>query len=145
MTVPRAPVMVRRSAAARRAWRELWRLLDEHDMAAEVYAPTVAVLAAHMGIADEAAEAVFRPINPLTGKREKRSLEEYLVGRNSQTSQELTVLRDSLRQVVKVAAEFGMSPAAQARIGADSGSDEPSPMMQYIKAMNERMKNRRVS
>lgn len=176
--------MVRRTAAARRHWRDIWRLLDDHEMADERYAPMVSILAVQLGLADDAAEAVFHPVDPITGSRFNRSLAEYLAGididpknetvnamreaalyatpdeaeplveflkmirataRNSQTAQELTVLRDSLRQAVAVAKEFGMSPASLAKIGGIEKAPEESPMMAYIRAANERMKNRRAA
>lgn len=141
---PKPPGIVRRSAPARRAWRDLWKLLDTHEMGHDVYAPIVAVMAVELGIADEASNAIYRPIDQETGKRGKRTLEQYLDGRNSQTAQELTVLRDSLRQLAKLAGEFGTSPLSQKRVGVPAEKDEESPMMQYIRAANERLK-RRVS
>lgn len=137
MKTPRAPAIIRKSSSARRAWRDLWSLLDEQGMAEDIYRPMVAALSMELGLAEDAANAVFRPVNPYTGKRAKRTLEEYLDGRNSQTAQELTLLRDSLRQVAKLAAEFGASPAARKRIGSVEKSETESPMMQYIRTSNE--------
>jgi len=129
-------------------------MLDEQDMADPVYVPMITAMAMELGMAEDAANAIFHPINPYTNRRVKRSLEQYLTGsgpagfqglpRNSQTSQELTVLRDCLKQLAKLAGEFGTSPLSQKRIGAARKENEESPMIAYIRAANERMK-RRVS
>ena len=142
MSIPRAPGIVRRSPGARRAWRDLWELLEQNSLSQEVYSPMVTALALEIGLADEASNAIYRPMDPDTGKRTKRTLEQYLDGRNSQTAQELTVLRDALRQAAALAKEFAMSPLAQKRAGGSEKKQEESPMMQYIRAANERMKRR---
>jgi len=136
---PKAPALVRRSASARKAWRDLWRLLDEGDRADDVYAPMVAMIAVELGLADDASNAVYRPIDPATGKRGKRTLEEYLQGRNSQTAQELTLLRDSLKQAAKLVAEFGSSPLAEKKLGAKKPKQALSEMGEFIRAREERL------
>jgi hypothetical protein len=110
----------------------------------EIYAPQVTAMALELGLAEEAATAVYRPTDPETGKRYRRTLEEYLAGRNSQTAQELTVLRDSLREFSKLAAAFGTSPLSQKRIGATEKATEESPMMAYIRAANDRRPTRKT-
>lgn len=142
---PKAPAIVKRSTAASRAWRGLWALLADNGMDEEIYTPTVAILAVELGLADDASNAIYRPIDKDTGKRVKRTLEEYLVGRNSQTAQELTLLRDSLKHASILADKFGTSPYAQKKAGTTKAKNEESPMMAYIRAANERMRNQRVS
>ena len=145
MSAPRYPAMIKHSAGARRAWRETWRLLEAEGEARDIYRPVVTALAMNLGMAEDSAAAVFTVRDPDTGERTPQTLEEYLAGRNSQTAQELTVLRDSLRQAAKIALEFGMTPGARSRLGVEEKSAEESPMMQYIRAANARMKERRVS
>lgn len=130
-------------------------MLTEHDMADPVYMPMITAMAMELSMAEDAANAIYRPISPHTGKRVKRTLEQYLTGsgppgftgvpRNSQTSQELTLLRDSLKQLAKLAAEFGTSPLSKKRLGTGKKTAEESPMMAYIRAANDRASNRRVS
>jgi hypothetical protein len=134
--------MVRRSAASRRAWKDLWKLLEANQMAEAVYAPMVTVIAIEFGLAEDASNAIYRPLDPETRKRTKRTLEEYLAGRNSQTAQELTLLRDSLKQAAKLAEQFGTSPLAEKRVGAGEKSPGESPLMEYVRTANERMKRR---
>jgi len=139
---PKAPVMVRRSAAARKHWRDLWRFLEANEMADLVYVPMVTIIAIEFGLAEDASNAIYRPLDPTTGKRTKRTLEEYLDGKNSQTAQELTLLRDSLKQAAKIAEQFGTSPLAEKRVGAGEKGTGESPLMEYVRTANERMKRR---
>lgn len=136
----KAPAIVRRSKAASRAWREIWALLEEKGLDNDVYAPTVAIWAVELGLAEDAANAIYMPLDPATGERTPRTLEQYLAGRNSQTVQELTVLREALRNAGSLAGQFGTSPLAQKRAGVSSDEPKVSPMMQYIKDVNERRK-----
>jgi hypothetical protein len=138
----KAPRYLRNVPAARRAWRDLWALLEENGLGEELYEPMVSIIATELGLAEEASNAIFRPIDPETGRRVKRTLEQYLRGRNSQTSQELTVMRDSLKQAAKLIAGFPTSPAAEKQIGNNRGKNEESPMMEYIRTMNDRLKRR---
>lgn len=122
-------------------------------MAQPEYVPMITAMAVELGMAEDAANAIYRPLNPYTKKREKRTLEEYLEGvgpggmrgerRNSQTSQELTLLRDSLKQLAKLAAEFGTSPLSRKRLGTSAKKPDESPMMAYIRGANERMASSR--
>jgi len=134
------PPLVKKSKAATRAWREIWALLDEKSLANDVYAPTVAIWAIELGLAEDAANAIYNPLDHNTGERESRTLEQYLAGRNSQTIPELTVLREALKNASALAAQFGTSPLAQKRAGTTSDEPKVSPMMQYIKDVNERRK-----
>ena len=148
LQIPKAPAIIQRSATARKSWRELWGLLDEQDMADPAYVPMITAMAMELGMAEDAANAIYRPISPYSGKRVKRTLEQYLSGsgpagftgqpRNSQTSQELTLLRDSMKQIAKLASEFGTSPLSRKRLGASAKKTEESPMMAYIQAANAR-------
>lgn len=139
MKPPRAPYIVNRSKAAKRAWRDMWELLGDHDLDEQIYKPMLALVAVELGLAEEAANAIYRPMDRATGKRRERTLEEYLAGRNSQTAQELTLLRDSLKQAAKLISDFGTSPVSQRRMGGVEKKKEESPMMAYIRAANERM------
>lgn len=145
MKIPRAPVLIAKNPSALRAWNDLWVLLADNDMDQAIYAPTVMAMAMEMGLAEDASEAVYRPLNTATGERKEQTLEQYLAGRNSQTAQELTLLRDSLKQIARLAAEFGASPLAQKKVGNVQRQPDESPMMQYIRAANERMAKKKVS
>jgi phage terminase small subunit len=153
VTAPKPPAIVKQSAVAEKAWNDIWRLLDEQDMTDPAYVPTVTALAMELGIAEEMAAVIYSPIHPETGKPVARTLDQYLSGsgpkglegkpRNSQTTQALTVLRDSLKQIARLAAEFGSSPLAKKRLGVGKKDDEESPMMAYIRATNERLGGKR--
>jgi phage terminase small subunit len=136
----KAPAIVRQNKAASKAWREIWALLEEKGLASDVYAPTVAIWAVELGLAEEAANAIFLPIDAKSGERVPRTLEQYLAGRNSQTAQELTLLRDALKHAGSLAAQFGASPLAQKRAGTGGEEPKESPMMEYIKLANSRRK-----
>ena len=138
---PKAPTICK-TAAARKAFADLWLILENAGHDEEIYIPTVGVLATQMAIAVESATAVYTPIDPDTGKRTKRTLEEYLDGRNTHTMPELTIYREAMRNIVQIAGLFGGSPKAARAIGGIKEKTEDSPMMAYIKEANERMRRR---
>jgi P27 family predicted phage terminase small subunit len=73
-------------------------------------------------------DTIFRPLDPVTGKRVKRSLDEYLEGRNSQTQTELTNMHKFLDQYHRYMAGFGLEPVARNKIDLLENPVERDPM-----------------
>jgi len=74
-------------------------------------------------------DAIYRPIDQDTGKKYKRTLAEYMVGRNSQTAPEYAAMRNAYQTHKTYMAEFGLSPVARNRI------DLPEPKKDDIDPM----------
>jgi P27 family predicted phage terminase small subunit len=135
---PKAPSHL--NIFGKRLWRELYPVLDERGRIDETDLTTFEALCFHYGIYREAWRAIYRPIDPDTGKRRKRTLEEYLAGKNSQTQPELSVMRESLKEFEKLMSEFGLSPLSRKKAGTQEEKQSESPMMEYVRKMNERLK-----
>jgi P27 family predicted phage terminase small subunit len=125
---------------SKRLWRELYPLLAEEGRIAETDLSTFEAMCFHYGLYREAWQAVYRPRDPETGKRTKQTLEQYLDGKNSQTQPELSVLRESLKEFEKLMSEFGLSPLSRKKAGTTEKKQSESPMMEYVRKMNERLK-----
>ena len=132
------------NAFAKRLWTELYPQLEERGRIDDTDLTTFEALCHHYGLYREAWRAIYQPIDSESGKRRRQSLEEYLQGRNSQTQPELTVMRESLKEFEKLVGEFGLSPLARKKAGSGETQKSDSPMMEYVRAMNERMKRRAV-
>jgi len=125
---------------AKRMWRELYPILAEKGRIEDTDLGTFEALCHHYGLYRETWRAIYRPKDPYTGKRTKRSLEEYLDGKNSQTQPELSVMRESLKEFEKLMSEFGLSPLARKKAGTQEAKQTESPMMEYVRQMNDRLK-----
>jgi len=85
------------------------------------------------GIYRQARDAIFKPINPETGKRGQRTFAEYMRGRNSHTAPEYMVMKTSFQSYKALAAEFGLGPASRNRIDIPgSREDEMDPMERLL-------------
>jgi P27 family predicted phage terminase small subunit len=101
---PRPPAHL--NSFGKRKWKELYPVLEAADRIAEADLTTFEALCFHYGLYRETWRAIYRPLGP-DGKRRRRTLEEYLDGKNSQNAPELTVMRESLKEFEKLMSEFG--------------------------------------
>lgn len=114
LTVPKPPAGMNRWA--RRLWKDLIAELMEQQLVTTIDLATLELCCEAYGMYREAKDAVFHPRNLETGKRVRRSLAEYLRGRNSQTMPELTTMKNGWQLYKAYMAEFGLSPASRNRI-----------------------------
>jgi len=75
----------------------------------------------------QAHEAVYY-VRDAEGKRKRRSLGEYLIGRNSQTMPEYQAMNRNLAEIIRLLREFGMTPVARNRIDLPEKEDAQDPM-----------------
>jgi P27 family predicted phage terminase small subunit len=61
-------------------------------------------------------------------RRKRRTLGEYLRGRNSQTMPEYTAMNRHFENMTKLLREFGMTPVARNRVEIPEKEDEADPM-----------------
>ena len=119
-------------------WRELVGDLKEQGLLTALDLASLQLLCEAFGDFEEAKQALFYPVNPRTGKRVRRSLEQYLSGiepymraaelkkmdtadlsvlrRNSQTAPELAQRNRAYALFKSYLTEFGLSPASRNRI-----------------------------
>ena len=136
---------------ARRLWKKLAPELTDQELLTTLDLATLELLCAAYGDWKEAEQAVFRPLNPLTGKRERRSLEQYHSGRdtwikvdeltadvvvslrrNSQTSPELAERNRAYATYRAYMPEFGLSPASRNRINLPARKEPGQDPMEKI-------------
>ena len=129
-TVPKPPAGMNRWA--RRLWKELIEKLMEQDLVTTIDIVTLELCCDAYGIYREAKEAVFHPRDQKTGKRLRRSLAEYLRGRNSQTMPELTTMKTGWQLYKAYMAEFGLSPASRNRIHLPGSKEAGQDPMEKI-------------
>ena len=98
----------------------------------EVDWPMLELLCAAYSQYREAYDAVYHPVDPETGKRNKRTLDEYMRGRNSQTMPEYQAMKTAYQTYKSYAAEFGLSPASRNRIELPERKDEEDPMERLL-------------
>lgn len=120
---------------ARRLWKRLAQDLAEQQLLTTVDAAALQLTCEAYGLYEEAKQAIYRPLNPLTGKRERRTLEQYLSGidpwmdasrlevkilaelrRNSQTAPELAAMNRGWTVFRSYMTGFGLDPASRNRI-----------------------------
>jgi P27 family predicted phage terminase small subunit len=128
----------------KRLWKDLYPQLADLGRIDSTDLGIFEALCHHYGLYRESWRAIYNPIDPESGKRYRQTLEQYFQGRNSQTQPELTVMRESLKEFEKLQAEFGLSPLSRKKTGTFTDKNSDSPMMEYVRAMNERMKRRAV-
>ncbi len=148
-TAPKPPPGMNRWA--RRLWKSLARELTDQELLTSVDLATLELLCAAYGDWKEAEQALFRPTNPLTGKRERRSMEQYLSGRdtwikvdeltadvvvsmrrNSQTAPELVARNRAYAIYRTYMAEFGLSPASRNRINLPAAREPGQDPMEKL-------------
>jgi hypothetical protein len=76
----------------------------------------LAATAAVGGLVRETTDAVFRPVDPLTKKRSRRTLAEYFAGRDSKDCAEYLAMRDTLKMERLFLSDFGLTPASKGKV-----------------------------
>lgn len=122
---------------AKAKWRELAQQLFDDGLLTVLDTTTLEVLCVNYGIYRELHDAIHRPPeldeegNP-TGRRRKRTLAEYMAGRNSQTMPEYTAMTKAFQTYKSLMAEFGLSPAARGRINVPKPAKQEDPMERLL-------------
>ncbi len=110
-------------------WKETVEELVDSGILTEVDWTAFSLCCESFGMFMEAREALYRPVDPDTGKKGKRTLAEYLDGRNTQTSMELTTMNKAKEQFLKYANVLGLHPVARTHLNVLSpGGKELDPM-----------------
>ena len=117
---------------AKKYWKEVVEELIDTGVLTVVDWAAFEICCDSYGIFMEAKEAIYRPINPETKKREKRTLAEYLIGRNSQTSPEITAMNKGKEDFLKYANVLGLNPVARNRIEIPGKKNEEIEEMEGI-------------
>ena len=136
---------------ARRLWKSMAPDLVEQQLLTAIDVATLQMTCEAYGDYEEAKQAIFHPVDPRTGKRVRRSLEQYLSGidpwmdvslispllrRNSQTAPELTQRNRAWAIFKSYLTEFGLSPASRNRIHVSAPKETGQDPME--KLLNER-------
>ena len=81
-------------------------------------------------------KAIHRKIeDPITGKLRKRTLAEYMFGKNSQTMPEYVQMTKAFTVFKSYLVEFGLTPSSRARL--DIPEEEPDEMDPIERMLNE--------
>lgn len=129
-TAPKPPAGMNRWA--RRMWKELISELMNQNLATTIDLVTLELCCDAYGMYKEAKDAIFHPRDAKTGKRFRRTLAQYLLGRNSQTMPEMTTMKTGSQLFKAYMAEFGLSPASRNRINLPGPKDEGQDPMEKI-------------
>jgi len=130
LMAPKPPAGMNRWA--RRLWKELVLELMEQQLITSIDLATLELCCDAYGMYREAKDAVFHPRDPITGKRIRRSLAQYLFGQNSQTIPELTAMKAGWQLYKTYMAEFGLSPASRNRISVLEPKSGTDPMEELL-------------
>ena len=147
--IPKPPAGMNRWA--RKLWKSLAAELVDLMILTNVDLASLQLLCEAYGDYEEAKQALFRPVNPFTGKRMRRSLEQYLSGmdpwlpvkdiepkdligmrRNSQTAPELAQRNKAWAIYKSYMIEFGLSPASRNRISLPEPTDGEEDKMERL-------------
>lgn len=112
--VPKPPSYL--SKYGKKIWRELAPDLVEKQILTSVDLYTFEMLCSAYQTFREAQDAIYRPVDPETGKKTRRTLAEYMAGRNSQTCLEYQVMKQSYNSYKAYMAEFGLSAPSRSKI-----------------------------
>ena len=134
VAVPKPPAGMNRWARAQ--WKKLAGELAEQGLLTSLDLVALQLCAEAYGTYVEAREAIYRPRDPETGKHIRRTLAQYLEGRNSQTAPELTAMRAAERAFRMYLSEFGLSPSARQRLAppktGDAGQDPMEKLLNEV-------------
>lgn len=125
--VPRPPAYMGRHG--KRLWKKLAPLLMDQGILTEVDLSTLELCCESYDVFRSAHEAVYRTVDPMTGRKVRRSLADYFAGRNSQTAPEYAAMKGAWQTYKSYMAEFGLSPVARNRI------DLPEPKKDNVDPM----------
>jgi len=112
--IPKPPAYLNKYA--KKIWKALAEELKDKGILTVVDLPALEICCEAYGQYRLACEAVFRPVDPKTGKRGKRTLAEYLKGRNSQTMPEYTAMKGCWATFKSFLTEFGLTPASRTKL-----------------------------
>jgi P27 family predicted phage terminase small subunit len=115
---------------AKKLWKVLTAELIEQEILTKVDIPALEACCEAYGRA--AHEAVFRPRDLETGKLMKRTLAEYMKGRNSQTMPEYTAMTKAFNTFKTYLIEFGLTPASRGRINIPKSPEEEADTMKRL-------------
>ncbi len=114
---------------AKKLWKSLAGELVEKGILTIVDIPALEVTCELYGQYRLSHEAVFCPVDPKTGRKVKRSLAEYMRGRNSQTMPEYTAMTKAFGAFKAYLIEFGLTPSSRSRLDLpESSEDKTDPM-----------------
>lgn len=123
--IPRAPSHLNRWG--KRKWKELAPLLQYDGLLTSIDFTSLELVCGAYGTWREMLEAIYHYTDE-DGKRHRRTMAQYLVGRNSQTAPELAAMHKAEQLYKSLIAEFGLSPAARGRINVPKPAAEKDPM-----------------
>ena len=112
--VPRPPAHL--TKYGKKLWKSLAAELVEKGVLTVVDLPALEVCCDAYGIYRAAKEAVFQPVDPVTRKKGKRTLAEYLRGKNSQTHPEYTAMTRAFYFFKAYLIEFGLTPSSRSKL-----------------------------
>lgn len=124
--VPKPPNWLNSYGKSR--WRELAAELVETGLLTVVDLPALEMTCDIYGQYRDLHDAIYKPIDPETGKSSKRSLAEYMAGANSQTIPEYTAMRNLLTAYKSYLAEFGLTPVSRNRVNIPKPERAEDPM-----------------
>lgn len=128
--VPKPPAYL--TKYAKTLWVSLATELTEQGILTKIDIPALEACCEAYGQYRAAHEAVFHPHDPDTGKRIKRTLEEYMDKRNSQTMPEYTAMTKAFNLFKTYLIEFGMTPASRGRISIPDSPEEKTDTMERL-------------
>ena len=109
----------------KKIWKKLGQELLEKGLLTVVDIPAFEMCCFNYGLYRELADEVCRKeTDPVTGKPRRRTLAEYMTGKNSQTMPEYTSMIKAFNTYKSFLAEFGLSPASRSRIDLPEVADE---------------------
>jgi P27 family predicted phage terminase small subunit len=128
--VPRPPSYL--TKYAKKLWKSLAAELVEHGILTKIDTAALEACCEAYGQYRAAHEAVFRPRDPETGKLMKRTLAEYMKGRNSQTMPEYTSMMKAFNTFKTYMIEFGLTPASRGRIDIPKSPEAETDTMKRL-------------
>jgi phage terminase, small subunit, putative, P27 family len=124
--VPRPPSWL--NSHGKRRWWDLAEELVRNGLLTVVDIPALEMTCDIYGQYRDLHDAIYKPIDPDTGKRTKRTLAQYMAGRNSQTIPEYTAMRNLLAAYKSYLAEFGLTPVSRNRVNIPKPERAADPM-----------------
>ena len=109
----------------KKIWKKLGQELLEKGLLTVLDVPTFEMCCFNYGLYHELANEVYRKeTDPATGNVRRRTLAEYMAGKNSQTMPEYTSMVKAFNTYKSFLSEFGLSPASRSRIALPELPDE---------------------
>jgi P27 family predicted phage terminase small subunit len=127
LEIPRPPSHL--SKYAKKAWKYIAGELVEKGILTIIDTLALEACCEAYGQYRLAYEAVFRPVDPETGKKGKRTFADYMRGRNSQTMPEYVSMKGAWATFKSYLTEFGMTPASRTKLEiSEKRGEETDPM-----------------